>query len=110
MNQKTIAVDFDGVIHRYSRGWQEGHIYDNPVEGSLEALSELANKEYRIAVFTTREDCDAVLAWLNWHWDISGIPGPLPVHEITNKKPLAVAYIDDRGIRFTTWRDVLNYF
>lgn len=31
MDKKTIVFDFDGVIHRYSKGWQNGSIYDKPV-------------------------------------------------------------------------------
>ena len=29
---------------------------------------------------------------------------------ITNKKFAAVAYIDDRALRFTNWRDMRQYF
>ena len=38
MEDKTIAVDFDGFIHKYSKGWHDGSIYDEPVEGAAEAL------------------------------------------------------------------------
>ncbi len=51
--KQTIAVDFDGVIHRYSRGWQDGSIYDPPVDGAVEALERLHHR-YKVVIFTTR--------------------------------------------------------
>ena len=100
--QKTIAIDFDGVIHKYSKGWKDGACYDDPMEGSLEALNRLKRKGYNIVIFTAREDIGAVQWWFEDH------AGWVP--EVTNRKPIAIAYIDDRGIRFTNWKDILNYF
>lgn len=57
---RTIAVDFDGVIHKYSKGWQNGSIYDEPVEGAKEALLELL-EDYEEGHFPVMEDtiyCD----------------------------------------------------
>ena len=40
MERKTIVFDFDGVIHKYSKGWQDGSIYDEPVEGIKDLINE----------------------------------------------------------------------
>jgi len=102
--QKVISLDFDGVIHRYSRGYVDGSIYDDPMPGALEATLRLIRRGYTIVVLTARTNHDDVTAWL--------IKNKFPSEHmlVTNVKPKAIAYIDDRAIRFTNWADVLNYF
>lgn len=111
----TVAVDFDGVIHAYSRGWQDGTIYDEPMPGAIDALWQLM-QTYAVFVHTTR-DAEQVAAWLAEH----GIPtaidaaGPAAVTVwdqhgvvlVTSRKLPAVAYVDDRAIRFTSWGQAL---
>jgi hypothetical protein len=112
---KTIAVDFDGVIHAYSQGWQDGSIYDEPVPGALDAIRAL-QRDAAVFVHTTRAP-DAVCCWL----EERGIPAttdlpPDNVYEfwnsqaivlVTNRKLPAVAYIDDRAVRFRDWDQAL---
>lgn len=119
---KTIAVDFDGVIHRYSAGWYDGSCYDIQVEGALNGLQKLM-KSHAVFVFSTR-DSFQIQEWFTKHatniptqviadhekfWN-GGMMGNLPVLGITNRKLAAIAYIDDRAIRFTNWADMLAYF
>lgn len=114
---KTIAVDFDGVVHAYSKGWQDGAIYDPPLPGALDALTTLM-KTHAVFIHTTR-DAGAVAGWLADHGfdtllDIDGPTHPKRkfwneqgVLLVTDRKLPAVAYIDDRGIRFQSWKQVL---
>lgn len=99
----TIAVDFDGVLHSYEKGWQDGEIYGTPVPGALEAIQKLRSRGYWIVVHTAMaRDPHTVYKWLLNHG--------IYVDAVTILKPAAVAYIDDRGIRFTNWLDVVKYF
>lgn len=120
---KTIAVDFDGVIHRYSEGWKDGDIYDPPVPGAFDALRKLL-EDYYVFIFTTRNTMQ-IAEWLEreggfkvttddsrfkhdlvWDGSFWGTPGVLLV---TNQKLGAFAYIDDRAIRFRgDWRETLT--
>lgn len=123
MTKKTVCVDFDGVIHKYSKGWQDGSIYDEPVEGAKEYLERLC-KEYKVIIFTTRInpypfgvlDADRllktrddaipkinVLKWL----EKNGFENNKHFHGIRCQKPAAVAYIDDRAVNFKQWDDDL---
>lgn len=99
---KTIAIDFDGVIHRYSNGWCGGRIYDEPMEGAIESMERLIKKGFKVVILTARDDLEPVREWLTKH--------NFPDVTVTNTKPPAIAYIDDRAIRFTNWTDMVTYF
>lgn len=98
--KRTICLDFDGVLHGYSRGWDDGTIYDPPVLGAVESVKALAEK-YRLVISTCREDTVAIWQWLNKFGMNEYIA------EVTNGKPKAMLYIDDRAIRFRDWRTAL---
>ena len=110
----TIAVDFDGVIHAYSRGWQDGTIYDEPVPGAFDGLRKLM-RSYAVFVHTSR-DPEQVALWIKERSDLTTAWSPVEHHEfwnqrgcmlVTSRKLPAVAYIDDRGIRFESWAQAL---
>jgi phosphoheptose isomerase len=103
----NIGIDFDGVIHKCSNGYYDGTIYDEPIEGSYEALSRIS-KEYTIIVYTAKAKPDRGLVngktgtELVWEWlekhDMSKF-----ISKVTSEKPRAVCYIDDKGIEFSGW-------
>jgi hypothetical protein len=105
----TVALDFDGVIHRYSRGWQGGKIYDPPVLGAGDAVRVILDQEAAF-VFTAREDLHAVVEWIEKELGIPAIAdSPVTARTfwndrgillVTNKKYPARAYLDDRGVTF----------
>jgi 5'(3')-deoxyribonucleotidase len=99
--KKTIAVDFDNVIHDMNQGWKKGEIYGEQVDGSVEAIKKLQQFGYEVIVFTARVKLEPVKEWLK-EWNLKV--------KVTNQKPPAIAYIDDRAIRFTNWPDILRYF
>ena len=51
-NKKRIMIDLDGTIHKYSKGWNGGEIYDPPFEGSIDAIKWLKNQGFEIIIFT----------------------------------------------------------
>lgn len=108
-----IAIDFDGVIHEYSKGWSDGSIYDPPVAGTKEALEKLKAEGHYIMIFTTRtnsmfrkkDEVDQKTMIENWMKEHD-----LPYDKIwTFGKPMADIFIDDRAIGFKgKWDDTLN--
>jgi len=93
----TVAVDFDGVIHKYSKRYHDGTIYDEPIEGAFKAL-ELLSKKFNVIIYTTR----AAVPIKNW-FKKHGQECPQVYY-----KPRARYYIDDRAVKFTDWEDVLK--
>lgn len=99
MNRKVIALDFDGVIHKYSKKWHDGTIYDEPVPGAKEAIEGFINAGYEVIIFTCRPDLIELHQWMKQKLGITGIFA-------TNTKPIADIYIDDNGLRFHNWTQV----
>jgi trehalose-6-phosphatase len=97
---KSIAIDFDGVIHRYSKDWHDGTIYDFPQEGAIKGLKKLS-KKYNLIIYTCRKNKKEIQNWLKKYNFNNGI-------EIITNKPKAVAYIDDKAIRFSNWDNLLK--
>lgn len=108
MSDKTIALDFDGVLHAYT-GWNEGKL-GLPVEGAVKGYYRLLEEGYNLVVFTCRDDLEAIRKWMHFHFDFEKYIGHFYEPAITNIKPIAIAYIDDRAIRFTNWDDIRKYF
>lgn len=102
--QKTLAIDFDGVIHAYREGWKDGSIYDIPVHGAVKGLTRLQDAGYHIVIFSTRADTPAgkasIYEWMkSHHFRVDEM-------EITDRKAPAIAIVDDRAVRFTNWPDI----
>jgi hypothetical protein len=112
-DKNNLAIDFDGVIHNFDKGWHDGTCYGEPIPGSLEAIKNLS-KQYKIIIFTAKAKPDRPLVegktgtqlveeWLLKH-DILNY-----VSSITSEKPRAMLYIDDNGYRFENWNDTLSF-
>lgn len=112
-----IAIDFDGVLHGYSQGYQDGEIYDPPVPGAAEAMKKMKEQGHYLYIFTTRtnkifkkkgDDKDEkyqenqIKEWMAKH--------DIPYDKIwTFGKPMADLFIDDRAINFAgNWDDTIE--
>jgi len=109
----NLAIDFDGVVHTFDKGWHDGTCYGAPIEGALEAIKSLAD-DWNIIIFSAKVRPDRpfvngktgyelVDEWLEEH----GVRDY--VSEITHEKPRAKFYIDDKAIEFTNnWSEILE--
>ena len=88
----VVCVDLDGVLNTFDE-WRGPEFFHAPRDGAREFLQALQSNGYRVVVLTVR--------WHEWarSWlDQNGL-GDL-VEEVTDRKPAAVAYIDDRAVCF----------
>jgi hypothetical protein len=108
--EKAIAVDFDGVINSFKNGWKGPTETDEPVLSAAESIATLFHRGYKIIIFSTRasteEGVKTIREYLLKHTED---PGMVEKIEITDKKPIAHIYIDDRAIPFTgDWEETLK--
>ena len=113
-NKNTIAIDFDGVIHKNSKGFHDGTIYDKPIENVKNSL-EYLSKSYKLVIYTCKANpnrplingetgIDLIWGWLQ-RWNLHGY-----IDDVTYTKPNALYYIDDKAIRFINWEIIMGVF
>lgn len=108
MDKKTIVFDFDGVIHKYSKGWQDGSIYDGYNQEIIDIMEKLAKEGYPIAIVSTRNPIQISQWWNNKNFNIKATPkingekfwNDSNYIGVFNYKIPAAVYIDDRAICF----------
>ena len=106
----TLAVDFDRTIMDTDHP-PPGHRLGNPLHGAVETLQKLHGMGFQIIIHSCRSNegersIKVMKDWLD-HFQIpyDRIWGEPPC---ALGKPIADAYIDDRGLRFTSWEQVLE--
>jgi len=108
MNKPILCVDFDGVIHSYTSGWQGADVVsDPPVEGAIAFLLG-ALQHFDVCIYSSRTSqkggLKAMLTYLkreagNCWYDSPAGPGIENVR-FPPQKPPAFLTIDDRAICF----------
>ena len=97
-----LAIDFDGVIHDYKNPVPHRRMGADMM-GAKQALMLFKSRGDEIIVFSVWGDekgQKTISDFMNYYG--------LPFNRITNIKPNADYYIDDKAIKFTTWQDVLK--
>ena len=111
-NTKQLAIDFDGVIHKSSKSFYDGTIYDDPVDGVEEALKQLS-RDYILIIYTCKANPERPLinsktgTELIWDW-LRKYELDSYIDDIVYGKPNAKYYIDDKAIKFINWNQVIG--
>jgi len=102
----AICVDLDGVLNTFDR-WQSPEYFHPIRPGAREFLIRLRQHGYRVVVFTVR--------WHEWvrRWLEENGLGEY-VDEVTDRKPPAEVYLDDRAVCFQgdfdeAYRQIVNF-
>jgi hypothetical protein len=114
--KRRAMIDLDGTIHKYSKGYKDGTIYDSPFVGAREVIDYLRKNGYEIVIFTSRaskgnadelggdhkDQINQVADWLD--------KNDIYYDRITADKLSADFYIDDKAIHIPNgdWNVVMN--
>lgn len=118
MNKPILCVDFDGVIHSYTSGWQGAAVIaDPPTPGALKWLWK-ATEWFDVQIYSSRsKEPLAIVAMKFWmvknaiaefggDHPMSQFDGEYPI-TFAHEKPAAFLTIDDRAICFEgDWNDL----
>lgn len=111
-SNKVIAIDFDGVIHNDYLGYNDGTIYGNPIEGSIQSIKKLS-KSYILKIYSCKSNPERPLIGgktgtdLIWEW-LEKYEIKDCITDVVWGKPNAIIYIDDKGYKFENWNDTIQ--
>ena len=72
-----------------------------PNEGAVDAMQQLSKMGHQLIIHTCRGgNPKHVEDWLKWY--------KIPFESVTNIKPFAAFYIDDRAIKHINWKQTLK--
>lgn len=105
-HQKTVCVDFDGVIADYSQGFKGEDVFGHPLTGAADVTHRMHDKGWKVIIFTTRRETHGLRSYLerNGIWYDSINTNSDQPEGSNAGKPIADAYLDDRAIRFSDWQ------
>ena len=96
-----LAIDFDGVVHDHKNPIK-GRRMGAPIEGAKEVVNELKLRGNKIIIHSVWAGNPQVIKdWMEFYGIL--------FDEITDKKPQADIYLDDKAVRFTSWQDFKNH-
>lgn len=112
--EARAMIDLDGTIHKYSKGFSDGQIYDDAFKGAKEVINWLKNQGYEIVIFTTRASKENAMDMGDDHKkQIANVETWLKDHgiyfdRVTAEKISADFYIDDKAIPINNgdWNEV----
>ncbi len=116
MDKPILCLDFDGVIHSYSSGWQGADVVsDPPVPGALDFLQR-ALEHFEVCIYSSRSNqLGGIVAMHHWLLKHAAAGKKIPVLKrhwtddikFPAEKPAAFLTIDDRALTFDgTWPDI----
>ena len=103
MKTTTLVIDLDGVICEEKPTFERSLAL--PVPGAVSTLKALKNTYgYKIIIYTARSwsEYEMTKAWL--------CKEEVPHDLLVMGKPVGDYWIDDRAIKFTSWKEVMENF
>ena len=100
VNKRVLSIDFDGVLHNNPTDKTINKMGE-PILGAREAMLKLKSLGFWLTIYTVRGSSpDHVEEWLRLY--------DIPYDQVTNIKLSALAYLDDKAVRFTDWDTALK--